>query len=125
MPIYTKNKIYSQWYSSMSSSAVTLIYSSIYTVNWGSKIHKMRWQIYTKIAVYLRLSNTTYKAELKMKNVSLDLIVTRGPRTFKPDEEATEDYVLNEPNHGAIEHICRKCSLRRDEEGFCDVTRQF
>ena len=91
--------------------------------NGDHKYVEMRFVRYTKKAVNVRCSNILCKARLSIKILAPELIVQTGPRSYKINEEATEDSICNADNYGAVEHKCRKCSSSRDAEGFCDVTR--
>ena len=91
--------------------------------NGDQKYVKMRFVRYTKNSVYVRCSSTLCKARLSIKILAPELIVQTAQKSYKINEEATDDSICNTDNYGAIEHNCRECSSSKDAEGFCDVTR--
>ena len=85
--------------------------------NGDQKYVKMRFVRYTKNSVYVRCSSTLCKARLSIKILAPELIVQTAQKSYKINEEATDDSICNTDNYGAIEHNCRECSSSKDAEG--------
>ena len=63
--------------------------------NGDQKYVKMRFVRYTKKSVYVRCSSTLCKARLSIKILAPELIVQTAQKSYKINEEATDDSICN------------------------------
>ena len=61
------------------------------------------------------------KAKRSFTLISPLVTEQKKPKLFKLSDQVTEDEILDTKNYGSLEHKCRQCYIRKDENRFCDV----